>query len=480
MSHTPARPSSREAGAALITVLTVLVALGVIVSILADRMRGDARPWILESQTAQALYAAESGIAYQLYLERYSDSSEPSFGLPYQDSVAGADGNLFGEKADNAKGVATFKAPSDTFAYRFDSSLGVPEVRVDRTRAFLDMISKAKYRNAEVTVSARFGKALDDSIFGPALTLDNDVPVEPFPADKVTGVMRLRSAAPGMATLPWPQGFSLTAYTAEFTDKKYYALEAALQKRLGDPEAGKGNGDFTPRSPPKFGKTGSLTFSLGKVELRNDGEEPWVIKGPGRIYAEQEIRVKGLIRLENIQLLSGKDITFEDSVSGDEVSAYARGSIFLHDRCKLGLEAVAGKDIVLENKSQTTLGSVLLSVGGKQAAKAGDSINAIRVVNEAVARGFLIAGGANGRVALATPANAVEGVVMAGSVWLAGEVRGPVLTRKLLCEGTNTRNCLGTGRIRRNLLPMGFVQPLQLGPQDRRSYVFRLMAWRRL
>ena len=72
----PARLSHRQAGAALITVLSVLVALGIVVSVLAGRMRGDTRPWILESRKTQALYAAESGIAYQLYLERYSDSSE--------------------------------------------------------------------------------------------------------------------------------------------------------------------------------------------------------------------------------------------------------------------------------------------------------------------------------------------------------------------------------------------------------------------
>jgi hypothetical protein len=140
---------------------------------------------------------------------------------------------------------------------------------------------------------------------------------------------------------------------------------------------------------------------------------------------------------------------------------------------------VAGKDIVLRDRAQTTLGSVLLSVGNKHAGKPGDTLNAIRVVNEAVARGFLIASGPNGRVALATQANVVEGVVMASAVWLAGEVRGPVLTRKLLCEGTNTRNCLGSGKIDRSRLPSGFVQPLQLGPQDRRLYTFKLMEWKR-
>jgi hypothetical protein len=204
-----------------------------------------------------------------------------------------------------------------------------------------------------------------------------------------------------------------------------------------------------------------------------------VIKGPGRIFSEGEMRIRGRIRLENVQLLSGHDITFEDSVTGSENSVFARGSVFIHDRCNLGLEALAGKDILLRDRSQTTLGSVLITVGNRNKARGADTLNAIRVVNQAVARGFLIAAGPNGRVALATPANVVEGVVMASAVWLAGEVRGPVLAQKLLCEGTNTRNCLGTGKINRNLLPAGFVQPLQLGPQDRRRYTFKLMEWRR-
>ncbi len=457
----------RQSGAALLTVLSVLTVLGIAVSILIQRARADIKPWAREAETTQALYAAESGIAYQLYLERFSDSAEPSFGKAAE-PAPDADPFLGGPKA-----------PTDTFAYRMDSSQGVPDVRVDRTRAFLDITSKGRYRNAEATVFARFGKALDDSIFGPALTLDNNEPLESFPQNQIFGAMRMRTPSPGIPSAPWPAGFSMGAYTAEFTDKKYYALESALQKKLGDQGGEGGNGNFTRTEPPVFPKDGDLFFPLGRVELVNNDEEPWVLKGPGRILCDGEIRVKGLIRLENIQLLSGKDITFEDSITGEGISAFARGSVFVHNRCKLGIEAVAGKDIVLRDKAQTTLESVLLSVGNKNATHGADSLNAIRVVNEAVARGFLIAGGANGRVVLGTQANAVEGVVMASAVWLAGEVRGPVLTRKLLCEGTNTRNCLGPGRIDRSRLPTGFVQPLQLGPQDRRLYVFKLMEWKR-
>lgn len=461
----PMRAGSQQ-GAALLTVLTVLVVLGITVSILLDRTRGDVRPWALENEKLQALYAAESGIAYQLYLERYSDSAEPSFG-PAADPPPDADPFLIPPAA------------TDSFAYRLDTTLGIPEVHVDRTRAFLDITSKAAYRRAQATVSARFGKALDDSIFGAALTLDNTVPLEPFGANQVFGSIRLKTASPGIPSAPWPQGFSVTSYTAEFTDRKYYALESLLQKKLGEEGGRSGNGNFGPDDPPDFRKAKDIFFPLGRVELVNTGNTPWIIQGPGRIFCDGEIRVKGLVRLENVQLLSGKDITFEDSVSGEGNSAYARGSVHFHDRCRLEVEVVAGKDIILRDKAQTAAGSVLLSVGNKHAAKGADSLNAIRVVNQAVARGFLIAGGANGRVVLATSENVIEGVVMAASVWLAGEVRGPVLAGKLICEGTNARNCLGPGRIDRSRLPADFTQPLQLGPQDRRRYVFKLMEWHR-
>jgi hypothetical protein len=455
-----------ESGAAMLTVLTVLAVLGIAVSILMDRARRDIRPWAREAELAQAVYAAESGIAYQLYLEKFSDSSEPAFTPPKPDSLADP--------------FLAPKAPTDTFAYRLDSTIGVPEVNVDRTRTYLDITSKGTYRSSEVTVFARFGKALDDSIFGPALTLDNAQPLEAYAPNQIVGAVRQRTPTPGQPGTPWPDGFSTTAYTAEFTDKKYYALEEALRKKLGEEGGESGNGSFSPGSPPRFDKKQDIFFPLGQVELANLDDEPWVIKGPGRIYCEGEIRVKGLIRLDGVQLLSGRDIIFEDSITGDEVSVFARRNVFINNRCRLGVEAVAGKDIILSNRAQTTIGSVLLSVGTKNMGKGPDSINAIRIVNEAVARGFLIAGGPNGRVALATNKNIVEGVVMASSVWLGGEVRGPVLAKKLLCEGTNQRNCLGPGRIDRSRLPSGFVQPLQLGPQDRRTYAFKLMEWKRL
>jgi hypothetical protein len=471
---TPARRS--QSGAALLTVLSVLVALGVLVSLVADRMRGDIRPWAAEAEKTQALYVAESGLAYQLYLERWSDSADPSFGPPSaEDSVRVDSGLGFGEPGARLGRLA----PTDTFEFRLDSSLGTPQVKVDRTRAYLDMRAIGKYRQAEVTLRARFGKALDDSIFGPALTLDNDLVVEPIPAERVQGFMRIRTPAPGMSTLPFLKGFSVVRYAAEFTDRMYHAADAALGKHLSDSAKAKGNGHFTPREPPKFGADGSLAFPLGQVDFINDGEETWVVKGPGRIYCDGEIRLKGKIRLVGIGLYSGKNITFEDSVSSEETSVFARGSIFIHDRCRLGIEAMAGKDIVLENNSQTEAGSLLLSTGGKAGPPGGgDSINAIRVVNEAVARGFLIAAGEQGRVAMAGPANRVEGVIIASSAWLAGEVDGSVLTRMLLCEGTNARNCMGPVRIYRDRLPRDFIQPLQLGPQDRHTFAFRMLDWK--
>ena len=118
-----------QSGAAMLTVLTVLAGLGIVVSILLQRTRGNIRPWAKEAETTQALYSAESGIAYQLYLERFSDSAEPTFGKA---SVPRRDADPF----------APSTTPSDTFTYRLDSGQQVPEVRVDRTRAFLDMTSK--------------------------------------------------------------------------------------------------------------------------------------------------------------------------------------------------------------------------------------------------------------------------------------------------------------------------------------------------
>ena len=83
-------------------------------------------------------------------------------------------------------------------------------------------------------------------------------------------------------------------------------------------------------------------------------------------------------------------------------------------------------------------------------------------------------------MALGTELNIVEGVVMASTVWLSGVVHGPVLTGKLLCEGTEQTQLPGLGQVDRSRLPSGSVQPLQLGPQDRRLYTFKLMEWKRI
>lgn len=457
---------SRQRGAALLTVLSVLSVLGIVVALLLHQTRPGVKAWGREAARMQALYLAESGIGHQLYLERWSDSSEPAFGPgAVVDSLAPRDG---------------FAAPPDTFVFRFDPALATPDVRVDRTRAFLDMVATGDFRGEKAVIRARFGKALDDSVFGPALTLDNDIPLEAFADNQVRGYVRLRTPSQGVASLPWPAGLSVSGYTSEFTDKKYNALESSLQQRLSEAGSANGNGEFDPYHPPDFQARKDRVYPLGKVELRNDRDETWVIRGPGRIFAEHEIRLKGRIRLEKVQLFSGTDITFEDSVTGEEVTAFARGSVYFHDRSDLEIEAVAVKDIILRDKSQTRAGSVLISIGGKGGMKPGDSLNAVRIVNEARARGFLIAGGPSGRVVLGTPANRVEGVVMASQAWLGGTVLGPVLAGKLLCEGTGQRNCLGPGLIDRTGLPQDFVQPLQLGPQDRRNSRFKLMDWKLL
>ncbi len=453
-------------GAALITVLSVLICLTIIVALLMQSSRRGVNPWARESARAQAGLIAESGIAYQLYLERFSDSAEPDFGKP--DSLTAP-----------AAGLSATAPAADSFLFRLDSSLAVPEVRVNRARAFLEITSVGRYRGEEDTLVARFGKALDDSVFGAALTLENGIPLEPIRSEQVIGPIRLKTPSPGIASFPWYGGFSVVTYAAEFMDKKYNRLESLLEKKLAEEKGESGNGNFTPSHPPGSEKDTAMRFPSGGVELVNDGRTVWNVTGPLQIFSKADIRVRGLIHLNNVELYSGQNITFEDSVSGGQITLYARGSIFIHDRCQVEMDAVAVKDIILRDHSRAESGSVLLSVGkASQPAKV-DSLNAIRLVNQATAEGFLIAGGANGRVVVGTAENRVDGVVLAPSVWLGGEVNGPVVAQRMICDAAGIRNCLGPGRIDRRKLPAGFVQPLQLGPGNRKSAVFKLLDWRR-
>lgn len=241
-----------------------------------------------------------------------------------------------------------------------------------------------------------------------------------------------------------------------------------------------GNGNFPPDNPPDFKRDSVLFFPLGEASLSNDGDAFWIIRGPGRIYSEGDIRIRGRIRLEEIHLLSGQSIVFEDSVIGRDLSAYARKNTFVNDRCDLEIEAVAGKHIILRGTSQTQPGSILLSIGNVFVGKPGDSLSTIQLQDKAVFRGMLIAEGPLGTAVLRNPGNRVQGVTIAKSAKLAGAVEGAVIAGKLKCDDMGARNCLGKGTIDRTRLPPDFAQPLALGPQDRRQYVFKLMNWKRL
>ena len=104
--------------------------------------------------------------------------------------------------------------------------------------------------------------------------------------------MRIRKPAPGMATLPFLNGFSLTQYAGN-------SPIGILRGRRGNAEpSGRLGRDqrqrpFHAAEPPKFGKAGFLSFAMGQVDLINDGMDTWVVKGPGSIYCDGEIRVKG-------------------------------------------------------------------------------------------------------------------------------------------------------------------------------------------
>ena len=144
--------------------------------------------------------------------------------------------------------------------FRFDPSLATPDVRVDRTRAFLDMTSTGVFKEEKAVVRARFGKALDDSVFGPALTLDNDLPLEPFGADQVRRARAPSHPVPGRALAALAAGLLpvrlyVGVHGQEILRPGERAAEAALHGRRRERERRVRSGP----SPRFLGAQGSLS-----------------------------------------------------------------------------------------------------------------------------------------------------------------------------------------------------------------------------
>ena len=132
----------------------------------------------------------------------------------------------------------------------------------------------------------------------PPSTLDNAETLDRYSPEQIFGVVRPRDPSTGQPSAPWPQNSSIAAYTAEFTDRKYYALESSAEKT--GRQGGEGNGAYSPDNPPRFDNSGHL-FPWDRSNWPTDDDKPWVLKGPDESIARAKSASDH--RLQNVQLL---------------------------------------------------------------------------------------------------------------------------------------------------------------------------------
>ncbi len=472
----------KQNGAALTVVLVVLTVLCAAVIYLLSNSRQGMTEWGRELKHTQAFYIAESGIAYQLYWQKYADTNTNAL---KNDSIHKKIlSNVFS------------KTEVDSFAFLLDTNLkeasSHPRIKVNAAQSYLEIISTGVYREDTVTLMARFGRALNDSLFGAALTLDGTLPLEQFPPESIIGDIHSAIADSSRKIFALPMGFSRADLINGFCEKKYQQLELKWKKQMQRESGPSGNGVFDKAHPFDFNSTTEIFYPLGDIEINNSGNATWDIWGPGTLAAQGDIRIRGNIRLHQIDLLAGRNIIFEENVKSENLSVFAQKKITVMDQCRLDIQAVAGGTILFTRQAQSMLTSVLLSVGktfdiastkgsknnGNDKGK--DSTNAIRAQDESILRGFVFVAGSHGHLVLSTARNRLEGIGAAQELWISGSVQGTLLGSQLRCNDVANKNCLGEGKINRSLMPEGLIEPLDLEFSDKAKLRYRLMDWKKL
>ncbi len=455
--------TSHESGAALLTVLSVLAILLVIVDFFVYRNVGRFKTVRLEIDKAQAYYLAESGIAWQLYLESLPKDSIP------KDSLA-----------DNFEN----EDEADTLVFRLSPKLEHPSITVGSSISFLEIFSEGKQGEQSHALFGQFGLSPNDSLYGAALTLtDRQIPLKVPSLQSIQGAIRSGIAPEGgLKADPLPEEFSLLPILESLEKNHCGALRSTLKDRLLTERPYSGNARFTPSNPPPLSAEKDIVYNLGSISLQNMAHEIWVLRGPGRLFADADIRVRGNIRLENIELFAGGNVIFEDSISGENITAYAGGALVIADKSHLSLQGAAEKEIQLRQRAQTGIRSLLYlckeSARDSLKQKKEKLVPAIRLDGESVARGVVVASGPQSRIVLATADNRIEGIALTdGEFWSWGQVYGSVLARILRCGADVTKNCLGGGSLNWFARPRDLVLPLEFAPeQGRVSY--KLMLWK--
>jgi hypothetical protein len=309
-----------QRGGALAIVIPALIAVLTLVLLFIRSLSPDGALAARHHSWRQAYLIAESGVWFSLYEQRLA----------------------FGKAADkktdsNSTQGISWTAPPDSLSFLLNPDLIPPERRASLKGGWLEILSTGEHRDKQVSIHARFGRALDPTAFGTALTLYNDSGSIPLSPLQVRGRVRLKTPQPNWESEPLAdQG--LLHYADAFVEDRYQRLESRLREALALEGHDAGNGRFDSYHAPDFSESEIWAFPLGELEIVHDGEEPLVIRGPGTLAAHSDIRIRGKVRLENLELVAGRDIILEGE-------AQVQGDLALLGRLGL-LGGLHGEDVV--------------------------------------------------------------------------------------------------------------------------------------
>ncbi len=474
-----------ENGAAL-PVVMVLLLIGGLSGYLLLRTAGKDESQVQSTyHRLQALYLAESGLAWELEklaldeedeVEKSESSSETAkasnLGIPSL-----PDDHLFG-----FSGASYLEPPWPQLSLAPD--LAEPSIKTLRTKTYWEIRSTGKYRDESVTVTAQFGEALDERLFSPALTLENEIAFEKPPPNRIEGDIQVKMPAESDGGfLPWDESLQPSSALTTFAEKKYRAASADLRRDLNLEGSASGNAFISAGRIPDFKQAPTAAYPFGDVEIQGGAFSPLILKGPGRISANGDIRIRGNVVLEDLELSAGRDIILEDSVHSQSLSLFAERNLNISDRCSLLVQAMAGGALRLRGNAALHPRSLLLTIGkldGGGAPQTGKTSQppSMHLEDNSRPRGFILAAGTDASIHLSRGV-ILEGVLYsAGAVQIEGEVRGPVVARSLPCAANEAVNCLGQGRIRRFMAPADLVQPPGLAAPEEGKRKFQLLFWR--
>jgi hypothetical protein len=470
----------------LLIVTALIAAGGILVALAVNQSFRGLKRWDQEKNRLQAFYLAESGIACQLVLEKsIHDSSDASDSLIFQVTLLDA------EESEPDPYL-------EHLGFKLNPDLPLPEFSSSREGAWLDISSTATFKTARCGIKARFGRSLDDPVFSSALVLAGNHPLAPRAFDRINGPVRVKKTQthPEENEYPLEKKFNTGNLIGPFAVNKGDFFDSELNENLSREGGPSGNGYFNSNNIPDFSQTPDVFFPLGDITIEHYSSSRLNITGPGSFYAHGDIYVKGNIHFEDIRLLAGRSIYFEDMVSSRNLTAYAARSISIHDKSNLDVQAVARENILMDGTSQTSLASFVLSIGfqspagasfggdrrqspGKQQTPAPGSMYGILLKEEARARGLFVAAGRNGSLKMISPDNVLEGIaIVMNQTRLAGMVKGLVITNSLRCNDSSNENCIGEGEIDRSLMPARMSLPLDFGTGNRSEWKFKLIDWR--